>query len=73
MVDMSITDPSDKKRAVDGNENKRGLRLGPINANETIVESYLVSNGNELNLISYHRYWKKDLDLEDDEETENYG
>lgn len=29
---------------------------------ETIVESYLVTNGKELSLISYHRSWKREYE-----------
>lgn len=29
---------------------------------QTIVECYLVTNGKELNLISYHRSWKREYE-----------
>jgi hypothetical protein len=61
---MSNTNEPEKRRTEVERGEERKILIGPIDPNETIVESYLVSNGQELNLISYHRYWRRDDDPE---------
>jgi len=77
---MSIQkeEKKDHKEDVKKEEANRKMYCSPC---ETIVEAYLVTNGSELNLISYHRSWKlgydekkaKDTDTNDKEGTRMKG